>query len=61
MAKVGSDEECDRIIRTKNSNIRVSDLKTAMKYNIKVLAKNDAGSGNYSIEYFQVTNGGKTL
>jgi hypothetical protein len=56
---VKSDEHCDRIIRTTATSIRLGYLSPATQYKVKVLARNDAGSGHYSEEYFQITNAGK--
>ncbi|CAB4008616.1 receptor-type tyrosine- phosphatase F-like [Paramuricea clavata] len=55
-AWVKSDEHCDRIIRTTATSIRLGYLSPATQYKVKVLARNDAGSGHYSEEYFQITN-----
>ena len=55
---VNSEENCERILRTKRNSIRLGYLSPASKYKVKILARNDAGPGNYSKEYFQITNAG---
>jgi DUF971 family protein len=55
---VKSREQCDRIIRTATKSVRLGYLLPATQYRVKVLARNDAGSGNYSEEYLQITNAG---
>ena len=58
---VKSDEHCDNLVRTTKKSLRLGYLSPATEYKVKVLARNDAGSGNYSEEYFQITNEGKSL
>lgn len=60
IADAQSNEECDRIIITKGNGVRVSNLVAATKYKVKILARTDAGFGNYSNDIFQITNAGKT-
>ena len=55
-AWVKSQERCDRIIRTTAKSVRLGFLLPATQYKVKVLARNDAGSGRYSKEYLQITN-----
>lgn len=57
-ASVNSDEICDRVIRPTSDSVRLGYLLPATEYRVKVLARNDAGSGNYSDEYFHITNAG---
>ncbi|XP_028396302.1 uncharacterized protein LOC114520268 [Dendronephthya gigantea] len=53
---VKSVEECDVTLRTSASIFSLGYLSSATEYKVKVLARNDAGSGNYSEEYSQITN-----
>lgn len=60
-SRVKSSEHCDNIIRTTANSAGLGFLSPATEYKVKVLARNNAGSSNYSEEYFQITNEGKCL